>query len=535
MFYGRKNIMFQVLISDPLSEEGIKPLLEIDDLKITIDTNLSPEELEEKIKDYDALLVRSQTQVTRNMIQNAKKLKIIGRAGVGVDNIDLEAATEHGIIVVNAPNGNTNSAAEHTIAMMMAISRNIPQAYYALKNHRWDRKKYVGVELRDKTLGIIGLGRIGTEVASRAKGQRMNVIAYDPFLTKEKAEKMGIAYGTFEEVIKQADFITVHIPLLKETRHIINAEAFEKMKQGVYIINCARGGIIDEDALYDAILSKKVKGAALDVFEEEPFFDHKLLELTEVVATPHLGGSTVEAQESVAIDVSYDVIRYLHGDVVRNPVNLPSVPKEIMQRIEPYFFLAEKLGTFLIDLTKEVAEEIHLSYSGELYDMEVTPLTRNAVKGILKKHLGTSVNDVNALYLADKKGISINENKTPKQKGFTNLITLTVKTKSYQRKVSGTLLNGLGPRIVKVDNYSVDVTPKGHMVVIEHIDQPGVIGRMGSLLGKHDINIATMQVDRSDIGGEAMMVLTIDRHLDAKAVEELKQLNEIKDVVAIDL
>ncbi|MED4474850.1 phosphoglycerate dehydrogenase [Oceanobacillus caeni] len=526
---------FNVLISDPLSEEGILPLRLADNVKVVIETGLSEEDLEERITEFDALLVRSGTQVTRFIINKGKNLKIIGRAGVGVDNIDLNAATEHGIIVVNAPNGNTNSAAEHTMAMLMALSRNIPQAYLSLKEHRWDRKKFVGVELRDKTLGIVGLGRIGTEVATRAKGQRMNIIAYDPFFTKEKADKMGIGYGTFEEVIQQADFITVHTPLLKETRHLIDAKAFGRMKDGVFIVNCARGGIIDEDALYEAIVSGKVAGAALDVFEEEPFMDHKLLELPEVVATPHLGASTVEAQEIVAVDVCKDVLRHLNGESVINPVNLPSLPKDIMKKVEPYFYLAEKLGAFLIDLVSEVAEEINVSFAGELYDIEVAPITRNTIKGILKRHLGMHVNDVNALYLAEKKEIVVNEQKTPQAKGFTNLITVEIKTKSQIRKVAGTLLNGLGPRIVHVDNYRVDVRPEGHMVVIEHIDQPGVIGRMGSLLGKHDINIATMQVDRSDRGGKAIMILTIDRHLDEAALNELLQLDEIKDVVAIDL
>ncbi|MBR3117855.1 phosphoglycerate dehydrogenase [Oceanobacillus profundus] len=528
-------MMFNILISDPLSEDGIGPLREAPNMNLVIETHLSKEELEDRIGEFDALLVRSQTQVTRELINKAKKLKIIGRAGVGVDNIDLDAATENGIIVVNAPNGNTNSAAEHTIAMLMSLSRNIPQAYHALKHKKWDRKKYVGVELKNKTLGVVGLGRIGAEVAFRAKGQRMNVIAYDPFLTKEKADKMGIGYGTLEEVIEQADFITVHTPLMKETRHLINAEAFERMKPGVHIINCARGGIIDEDALYDAIISKKVAGAALDVFEEEPFIDHKLLELPEVVATPHLGASTIEAQEIVAVDVSHDVLSFLNGDVVKNPVNLPSVPSELMHKIEPYFHLAEKLGVFLIDLTKDVAEEINISYSGDLSDMEVAPLTRNTIKGILKRHLGDHVNDVNALYLANKKGIIVNENKTSSTKGFTNLITVEVKSKSGTRKVAGTLLNGFGPRIVKVDEYSIDVTPEGHLVVIQHVDQPGVIGRMGSTIAKHQINIATMQVDRSDIGGNAIMVLTIDKHLETEAMEELKSLEEIKEVTSIDL
>ncbi|MRH44388.1 phosphoglycerate dehydrogenase [Aquibacillus halophilus] len=528
-------MIFKVLISDPLSEEGIQPLREADNIEVTVETNLSPEQLKEKIGQFDALLVRSQTKVTREIISSATNLKIIGRAGVGVDNIDLDAATEHGVIVVNAPDGNTNSAAEHTMAMLMSLARKIPQAYYALKHQKWDRKSHVGVELKNKTLGVVGLGRIGAEVAARAKGQRMKIIAYDPFLTEEKAEKMGIDYGTVEDVLRKADFITVHTPLLKETKHLINADAFKIMKDGVQIINCARGGIIDEDALYDAIVNKKVAGAALDVFEEEPAVNHKLLELPEVIATPHLGASTIEAQENVAIDVSDDVVNFLTGGLARNPVNLPSVPKELMNKIEPYFLLSEKLGAFLTRLTVDVIEEVNIYYSGELAEVEVAPLTRNTLKGLLKRHLGEHVNDVNASFLADKKGITVNEHKTSSTKGFTNLLTVEVKTKKATRLVSGTLLNGLGARIVKVDNYSVDVVPEGHLVFIRHKDQPGAIGRVGSLLAEQNINIATMQVGRSDVGGDAIMMLTIDKNLEELDLEKLNDLADIYGVVAIDL
>ncbi|SFB28527.1 D-3-phosphoglycerate dehydrogenase [Lentibacillus halodurans] len=527
--------MFNILMADPISHEGLDVLQKSEFVTVVGDTGLIPEELKNRISEFDALLVRSQTKVTREIIEKAINLKIIGRAGVGVDNIDLDAATEYGIIVVNAPNGNTNSAAEHTMAMIMALSRKIPQAHFALKNHRWERSKYVGVELKNKTLGIIGLGRIGTEVAYRAKGQRMNVMAYDPFLTEEKAEKMGVDYGGFEDVLKQADYITVHTPLLKETRHMIGPEAFEMMKNDVHIVNCARGGIIDEAALYDALVSGKAAGAAIDVLEEEPFQDHRLLDLPQVIATPHLGASTVEAQENVAIDVCQDVLSHLTGDLVKNPVNLSSVPSDILSQIEPYFHLAEKLGHFLIHLTKDVPEEVNIYYSGKLSDVKIAPITRNAVKGLLQRHLGSHVNDVNALYLAEKKDITIHENRTSTTKGFTNMITVEVKTKSGVRRVSGTLLNGLGARIVRVDHYSVDVMPEGHIVIIHHQDLPGVIGKMGSLLAKHDINIATMQVDRSDIGGDAIMILTIDKYLEKDGLDELKELEEITDVTAVDL
>ncbi|MCP8615288.1 phosphoglycerate dehydrogenase [Salirhabdus salicampi] len=526
---------YNVLITDPLSEEGIQPLKQAEHVNVTIKTSLSKEELISMIGDYDALLVRSQTQVTREVFQAAEKLKVVGRAGVGVDNIDLDAATEHGVIVVNAPDGNTNSAAEHTIAMLMSLARKIPQAFYALKQKKWDRKSHVGVELRDKTLGIIGMGRIGAEVAYRAKGQRMNVIAYDPFLTKEQAKKMGINYGTFDEVLEVADFITVHTPLLKETRHMINADAFRKMKDGVKMINCARGGIIDEDALYEAIVAGKVAGAALDVFEEEPATDLKLLELQQVIATPHLGASTVEAQENVAIDVSKDVINILQGGPAQNPVNLPSVSPEVMKEIEPYFDLSEKIGAFISRLANEFIEEISIYYSGSLTEVNVTPLTRNTIKGILQRHLGNHVNSVNAIYFANKKGMTVNEHKTTQTKGFTNLITVEVKTETGEKRVAGTVLNGLGPRIVKVDDYTVDVTPVGHMVLIRHKDQPGAIGRVGTLLAQYDVNIATMQVGRSNIGGDAIMMLSVDKAVDHSHLNAILELSDIYEAKAIQL
>lgn len=526
---------FKILISDPLSEDGIYPLREADNIEVVIDTGLSPEQLLKKISKFDGLLVRSQTKVTREVIEKGHNLKVIGRAGVGVDNIDLDAATENGIIVVNAPDGNTNSAAEHTMAMLMSLARNIPQAHMSIKNKEWDRKSYIGVELRDKTLGIVGLGRIGSEVARRARGQRMKVIAYDPFFSEEKAEAMGIGYGALDDVLRNSDFITVHTPLLDSTRHLINKEAFEKMKDGVRIINCARGGIIDEDALYDAIVEGKVAGAALDVFEEEPAIDNKLLTLKEVIATPHLGASTVEAQENVAIDVSEDVVRILSGGLARNPVNIPSVPREVMKKIEPYFYLSEKLGLFLAYLEDEPIDEINISYAGDLTAFEIAPLTQNTLKGLLKRHLGTHVNNVNASFLAEKKGITVHERKTSAARGFTNLITVEIVTKSTKRRVAGTLLNGLGSRIVKIDDYSMDVIPEGHLLLVHHQDKPGMIGRVGNLLAKNDVNIATMQVGRERIGGKAIMMLTIDRPLTKEELDEIRALDGFDRVTAVDL
>ncbi|MEJ9282003.1 MULTISPECIES: phosphoglycerate dehydrogenase [Ureibacillus] len=529
--------VIKVFIADPLSEDGIFPLREEKDmnLEIIVDTGNSQEELIEKIKDVDALIVRSATKVTREVIEAAKNLKLIGRAGVGVDNIDLQAATEHGIIVVNAPDGNTNSAAEHTIAMMTSLARHIPQAYLSLKNGKWDRKTYVGVELKNKTLGVIGLGRIGTEVAFRAKGQRMNIMAYDPFLTEERAKELGVTKATVDEICQQADFITVHTPLLPETKNLINKEKFALMKPGVRIINCARGGIINEDDLYDAIVEGKVAGAALDVFVEEPATDHKLLTLPQVIATPHLGASTVEAQESVAVDVSNDIIKYFKTGTVTNPVNMPSIPKELLAEVEPFFELAEKLGAFLSQVTTEPLKEINLFYAGEIANYDVRPLTANTLKGYLKKTHGENVNDVNARYLTERVGVKINENKTTTAKGFTNLITVEVITENETHSVAGTLLNGLGARIVKVENFVVDVIPEGHLLYIKNIDKPGAIGRVATKLAEKDVNIATMQVGRKQVGGAAVMILSIDNEVTPEDLVYVEQLENIDEVKAITL
>jgi D-3-phosphoglycerate dehydrogenase len=528
-------VAFRILISDPLSDEGIQALLQAEDVELVKQTGLSEEELIQIIPEFDALVVRSQTKVTKNLITHATQLKVIGRAGVGVDNIDLVAATEHGIVVINAPDGNTISTAEHTFSMLMSLARKIPQAYYKLKNNIWDRKSFVGVELNGKTLGIVGLGRIGAEVAKRAKGFNMKIVAFDPYLTPEKADKLGIQYGSLEEVIKQADFITVHTPLIKETRHIISYPQFEMMKDGVHILNCARGGIINEDALYEAILNKKVAGAALDVFEVEPAINHRLLELPEVIATPHLGASTFEAQENVAIDVSHEILHVLRGESFKNAVNLPSVPAHVMKKVEPYFHLSEHLGSFLAQLAVGAHQEINISYSGELSDLDVAPLTRNIIKGLLSYHLGHQVNYVNAPYLAKQREITIKEEKTSSNRGFTNLITVILRTNQEERSVSGTLLNGYGARLVKVDSYSVDVTPKGYLLYIHHQDRPGVIGRVGTLLGSHDVNIGTMQVGRADVGGDAIMILTVDKPVSPDVLDHLGELSEVVNVTEVNL
>ncbi|WP_314302910.1 phosphoglycerate dehydrogenase [Brevibacillus parabrevis] len=527
--------MYKVLITDPLSEFGIQQLLDAEDVEVVRKTNLSPAELLEIIGDYDALLVRSQTQVTAEVLQAGKNLKTVGRAGVGVDNIDIAAATQAGIPVINAPDGNTISTAEHSFAMLMAVARNIPQAHKKLVDGTWDRKSFQGVELNKKVLGVVGMGRIGSEVAKRAKAFGMSVMGFDPFMTEERAQKMGVIHATVDDICRQADFITVHTPLTKETRHIISTREFAKMKEGVRLINCARGGIIDEKALYEAITSGKVAGAALDVFEEEPPVDNPLVGLPQVVTTPHLGASTVEAQENVAVDVSEEILKVLRGEPFKNAVNLPSIPAHVMEKVQPYFQLGEKLGHFLAQVTVGSISEVAIKYSGELTDVDTSPLTRTVLKGVLSFRLGEVANYVNAPLLAKVRDITVTEQKTAQNKGFTNLLTVSLKTTQETRTVAGTRLNGYGARIVKIDDFAIDVAPEGYLLYIHHNDRPGVIGRVGSILGENSVNIATMQVGRRDIGGDAIMMLSVDKPLTPELLDTMGELAEVKSVTQIEL
>lgn len=529
--------MLKVFVADPISDLGLQQLTEAEDIAVEKKTGLSEDELVAVIGDYDALLVRSQTRVTERVLEAGKRLKVVGRAGVGVDNIDLDAATKRGVIVINAPDGNTITTCEHTFAMMMALARHIPQAYRKTVDGTWDRKSFLGVELRNKVLGVLGMGRIGSEVAKRAKAFGMEIIGYDPFLSEDRAEKMGVRLGSVDDIIRQADFITVHTPLTNETRHMISKPQFEVMKRGMRMINCARGGIIDEMALKEAIDEGIVAGAAFDVFEEEPPRpDHPFLGHPNIIVTPHLGASTVEAQENVAIDVSEQVLHILRGEAFKNAVNMPPVPPAVHAKLEPYYELGGKLGSLLAQMTEGAVNEVVVNYSGELSDVDTTPLTRYVLAGILSHHLGREqVNIVNALHLAKTRGVEIVTQKSTATKSFTNLITVTMKTRDGQRSVAGTLLNGYGARIVQVDPYPVDIPPSGHILLILHTDKPGIIGRVGTLLGNNDVNIATMQVGRKVVGGSAIMVLTIDKPAPKQVIQELLKLPDLTNAKEITL
>ncbi|MDF2924353.1 MAG: D-3-phosphoglycerate dehydrogenase [Paenibacillaceae bacterium] len=528
--------MYKVLVLDGISDQGVQLLKDAQGVQVDIKPTMPEDVLLGVIGEYDAVMVRSQTKVNARVMEAGKNLKVVGRAGVGVDNIDLDAATQRGIVVVNAPDGNTIATCELTFAHMMGLARMIPQAYKKTVAGEWDRKTFVGVELRNKVLGIIGMGRIGSEVAKRAKVFGMEVIGFDPFMTEERADKIGVTLGTVDDIVRKSDFITVHTPLTNDTRNIISRPQFEVMKKGARIINCARGGIIDEAALVEAIDSGIVAGAAFDVFTQEPpAADHPFLNHPKIIVTPHLGASTVEAQENVAVDVSEEVLHILLNEPFKNAVNMPSVPEIVLKKLQPYFNLGEKLGKVAGQLAGAGLHEISINYSGELSDVDVNPLTRYIVLGVLSNHLGDEANVVNAMHLAKAREINIVVQKSSAAKSFTNLVTVTLKTDNEVRVAAGTLLAGYGERIVQIDQYPVDIAPEGHVLFIAHNDKPGIIGKVGTLLGDNGVNIATMQVGRKVAGGDAIMLLTIDKQAADELLAALKALPEITTAKEIRL
>lgn len=524
--------MFKVLVSDPISDFGLQQLTRAADVEVDKITGLGEEELISIIRPYDALLVRSQTKVTRRIVEAGVQLKVIGRAGVGVDNIDLDAATSQGIVVVNAPDGNTVTTCEHTFAMMMALARHIPQAYAQTVAGHWDRKSFLGVELRHKILGVLGLGRIGIEVAKRAAAFGMTVIGYDPFLPEEKANKLGIKLTTVDEVIRTADFMTVHTPLTNETHHMIAGPQFDVMKRGMRIVNCARGGIIDEAALVEALDEGIVAGAAFDVFEHEPPApDHPFLRHPKIIVTPHLGASTLEAQENVAVDVSEQVIHILRHEPFKNAVNMPAVPTDLLNKLQPYFTLCEQLGKAIAQMTDGAVCQVTVECSGELADLDISPLTPYVIKGILSHHLGAEqVNVVNAIHLAKFRDIHLVERKSLLTQSSSSEITIRLKTAIEERWVTGSALPSVGERLVRIGPYPVELSPEGYVMLISQKDRPGIIGRVGTLLGDNGINIATMQVGRNEAGGSAVMILKIDKKAPKNVMESLYAIPEIKRV-----
>lgn len=525
----------RVLVSDSISQKGLAVLQAEDGIEVVVNTKLTPEQLIAEIPKYDALIVRSATKVTAEVIEAATNLKVIGRAGVGVDNIDLEAATRRGIVVINTPGGNSVSTAEHTIAMLLAMARSIPQAHVSMKQGKWDRKRFTGVEVRGKVLGVIGLGRVGMEVVKRAVGLEMEVIGYDPFISEEMTRPLSIKLSDLDDLCRQADFITVHTPLNEQTRGLIDARRIELMKPGVRIINCARGGIVDERALIEALKTGKVAAAALDVYENEPPTSSELLELDNVVLTPHLGASTEEAQENVAIEAAKQVVRVLKGQSFKNAVNLPSIDPEVYDVLRPYLILASKLGAFLGATCKGSLEAVEIESTGELADLDVGPITNYLLQGLLSSVTEVPVTIVNAPLIARSRGIRVSETKSKNHRGLPATIRVRAVGKEAHRTISGTVYAGSELRIIEVDGYRVDFEPKGDILLIPHIDKPGVIGAVGQLLGAENINIAAMYVGRKEIGGQAVMLLGIDGSPSRSSMDAVKQVDGVMDVCYVRL
>ncbi len=526
--------MIKILVSDALSEEGLKVFRESKELEVDIKTNLTPDGLKEIIKDYEGLVVRSATKVTKELILAAKKLKVIGRAGVGLDNVDLEAATQQGIIVMNTPAGNTISTAEHTFSMILALSRNIPQANQSTKKGEWKRSKFMGVEVYGKVLGVVGFGRIGSEVAKRALSFGMKIMAYDPFLSAEVAESLGVESAELKKVLQEANYITVHTPLTDETRHMISDKEFALMKKGVRIINCARGGIIDELALVRAIKDGKVAGAAMDVFENEPLAaESELLKLDNVIITPHLGASTEEAQVNVAIEVAQIVRDALLGRGIRNAANYPCLEAEVCKILNPYINLGEKLGMFAAQLVEGRFQELVINYSGEITKYDLSSVTMALAKGVLAPILKETVNFINAVALLKDRGIKLRESKSAQEGEFVNLIQLEIKTDKEAKSVCGTLSSNKQPRIVKIDDYYLELYPVGEMVFIRNWDKPGLIGNLGSSLGSSGINIAAMTFGRDKPGGKAISILNVDSQVSPQIQDKIRELENILTVKVI--
>ena len=500
-------------------------------------SGLSEEELVRKIVDYDALVIRSGTNVTEKIIDAAKKLRVIGRAGIGVDNVDLKAASKKGIIVMNTPTGNAVTTAEHAIAMMFAASRNIPQAMASLYQGEWERKKFTGHQLAGKTLGVIGCGNIGKIVADRAQGLKMDVVGYDPFLSPDVAEKLGIEPVSLEELYQRSDYITIHTPLTDKTRGLINLKAFNMMKKGVFLINCARGGIVVEKDLLQSIDDGIVAGAALDVFEAEPLpKDSALLSKPQIVLTPHLGAATDEAQISVAKEIAELVIDYLSHGVIKNAVNVPSVSAEALKVLGPYLELAEKLGVLQGQLADSLPQEVHIEYAGDVANFDVKPLTHSVLKGLLTPMLeGVNVNYVNAPLMAQERGIKVVESKVSDHSDYASLVTVETKVGQGGRRVAGALFGHTALRIVQIDDFYLEAVPEGHLLYVHNEDKPGVIGAVGTLLGENEINISRMQLGLSPKEKEAVAVYSIDKRLSDSLYNQLLSLPHIISVKQLEL
>lgn len=526
--------MSKVLVSDNIDKAGIDIISQV--AQVDFKTGLAPEELVKIIPEYDALMVRSGTQVTQEIIEAGTQLKIIGRAGVGVDNIDVSAATRSGIVVVNSPEGNTIAAAEHTLAMMLSLSRLIPEANQSVKNHQWERKRFIGSEVYKKTLGVAGLGKIGSHVATVARAMGMKLLAYDPFISSERAEQLGCRLVDLELLFAEADYITLHVPKTPETAHMINAETLARMKPTTRIVNCSRGGIIDEDALAEALKAEEIAGAALDVFENEPLGESLLRELgPKVILTPHLGASTEEAQTNVAVDVAEQIRDVLLGLPARSAVNIPGLNPDVIEQLRPYLELAETLGKLVGQRAGGRIDLLNVRLQGELANYQSQPMVVAALKGLLSPALRERVNYVNASIEAKERGIRVIETKDSSVHDYSGSLLLEARGNLGEHSVTGTLLSDEEIRITNIDGFPINVPPSNYMLFTVHRDMPGIIGKIGSLLGNFNVNIASMQVGRKIVRGDAVMVLSIDDPLPEGILEEIAKVPGIRDAYTIKL
>ncbi|HXD99482.1 MAG TPA: phosphoglycerate dehydrogenase [Candidatus Acidoferrum sp.] len=518
--------MKRVLVTDGLQAVGVDALRK-HGLEVEVTGSLDERALIARLGEYEGLIVRSATKVTRAAIAAGTRLEVIGRAGAGVDTIDVDAATERGIIVMNTPGGNTTAVAEHTLALLLALARRVAVADATLKAGRWEKNRLQGVELLGKTLGILGLGRIGGEVARRALGFRMQVLAYDPYLTREAAERLGVDSVELDELLTRSDFITIHTPLTGDTRHLIGEAELARMKPGVRLINCARGGIIDEAALARALASGQVGGAGIDVFEQEPPpADHPLLRFEQVVLTPHLGAATDEAQSAVALAIADQVADVLVRGVVSNAVNLPTVDAETLREQAPYAGLAAAMGRFLAQMAEGRMAEARLTYAGDVAQRPTAGLTLAFLRGVLGTILAEHVTDVNAMLIAKGRGLRVTETSTSESAGYSSLLTAELRTDRGVSSVAGTLFHR-EPRFVAIDGFSLEAVPQGFMLVFANQDVPGVVGRIGTLCGHHGINIAGMQLGRERRGGRAVSILNLDDPMPPVALDEIRAMPDI--------
>ncbi len=525
----------KVLVSDNLGEIGIKMFQEAEGIDVDVNVGLPPEELKSIIGNYDALVIRSNTKVTEDLLEAATNLKVVGRAGIGLDNVDIPAATKRGVVVMNTPEGNVVTTAEHTMALMLSLTRNIPLGTSSLKAGRWDKKKLQGKELYKKVLGVIGFGKIGSIVADRAKGLKMQVIIYDPFITPERIEKAGYKSVSLPELYQQADYITLHVPKLKDTMGLINKKAFDQMKEGVMIINCARGGIINEADLYDAMNSGKVAGAALDVFVTEPPVGSPLLTLDRFVCTPHLGASTREAQTNVAVAVAGQIIDYLKNGTIVNAVNVSSVTGELLIKLSPFLSLADRMGCLQAQLCRGPIKEVLIEYTGDFQDIDLSPVSTAVLKGLLAPMLNDNVNFVNAPVIAKERDIKVKETFSSESEDYLNLITIRVVTTEMTSTVAGTIFGKKDVRVVKIDNFRLEMIPYGHLTLITNVDRPGVIGSIASVLGENNINIAQMQVGQEKDGEKNIVFLRTDIPIPEEVLEKLRTLQMVNSVTHFEL